>query len=342
MNKRIIVASHDKEYLNRVEMEVALALRHDVTLIFSTSSESLHEIEREGYPADILFIDEKMMCEFHRGIPVRKVIRIADDSADSAESIRKIDGAHALLKHVDSAMLQGAAELEKRPTKIVHVFSLAGGSGKTLTSIGIAHSLSKRGWKVLYMNMDALQDFQRYLKQDEQSYATETLAITLAVENASQVKNLLSEIANDGFDYIPPFRQFLDAYALSAQNIERAADRVADAAIYDIIILEHPAGLQESMISPKRQGDRLVYVGMQSPLCADRLHRISGMNARAVKEAVLVNGCSRERDKNHLGIVADECGTSICEKIRYTENPDPLHMLEEGVFSNIVEAVLLQ
>lgn len=342
MAGRIIITSHDKEYLNRIEMEVAMAVKKDVEIIFVTSGERLREMEQEGLPADHLFIDEKILREAQPTMPVRRICRITDDGADAGLSIRKIDGAHALLKNIDAAFLQDASELEKRQTRIVHVFSLAGGCGKTLLSIGIACSLSGRGWSVLYMNMDSLQDFTTYLKREDRPFATETLAITLAAENASQVKSLLSEVANEGFDYVPPFRQFLEAYALSAQHIERAATRIADASVYDMIILEHPAGMQESMITPKRQGDRCVFVGSQSLLCADRLRRIAELNPAAATEAVLVNGCSRERDKNHLGIAAKECGTTICEKIRYVEVPDPFRMVEESVFDNTVEAVLLQ
>ena len=133
----ILVVSSDIEYVTSIECILATELDYKYNLEVITDKDYLEEYLEEAHKIEVLIIEDNMMSAFSDAQIVGRAIIISD--GESQENvINKLDGAEAILRNLGARYLKATSQMGNITSKVIDVVSVSGGSGKTITALGIA------------------------------------------------------------------------------------------------------------------------------------------------------------------------------------------------------------
>jgi cellulose biosynthesis protein BcsQ len=244
--------------------------------------------------ADILLIDKDFINDEVKAYLKNSLVIVLDDADNDYDGeychiskyqktediIKKITFKYAESigdKSIISANSTGAA-------KLVSVYSPIGGSGKTTIALGLAASMTARGQRVVYFNMEKFNSTGAYLSTDGQEGLSE-IFLKLKNKNAmgknasnAQVsfqsndgeeskiesfsfaimKRLLTD--SSGLLYFAPPESAMEFNEMTTEEIITLLEEIANIADLDYVIIDLPTEFNESVIDVLKLSESVVFV----------------------------------------------------------------------------------
>lgn len=271
VKKNILFVSFDEEYIATIEYRFADLIKEKASVEFITDIDYFYEIMKKPKRIDILIIPYGIEPEHPEVFSKTKIFYLTDDEGykDNPAFIYKFHSVKSIVKKMDSGLIGENIASESKGTKVVGVYSVAGGTGNTLTSLALAYKLQQKGKRVMYVSTTPHQDFSYYLN------CNGTLSDAFCYQCSINIKNALkiiqNEIRNEDFDFLPPFKNLPVSYQMKLPMYLQIISYLKKQNVYDYIIAELSCDLQQDKMVFLKECDRAILVTTQDKTAVDKL-----------------------------------------------------------------------
>lgn len=248
--KNIVFVSFDEEYIATIEYKFAKLIEDKASVEFITDKTGYSRIMNMPKKIDVLILPEGTRIEHPEFFSKTKIYCLTEnDQTTSSDCIYKYLSIKSIVEKIDSNLISDTVVDNDRGTKVVGVFSPAGGSGNTLTALSIAYRLKKKGKHVLYISTTPYQDFTYYMQYEDVLGTAFGYQCSINIKNA--LKLVQSEIRNEEFDFLPPFKNLPVSYQVKFSTYAQIINYLKNKNTYDYIVVE---------LSPEIEADKLIFL----------------------------------------------------------------------------------
>lgn len=271
MGKRVILADTEETVLSALEMEFLDKLNEDTDLEVITDPQYFEELFSKPQNADVLVCGEELFGQELQKHDIRDVFllteRTAVDGSTAELLVKKIFKYSSPQKIVNQIRLVVPEMFQKdgQPMKepiVVLVYSASGGVGKTTVAMGMCASLAKSYNKVLYINAERINTFQRWLNND--AALQNGIVSELMAAKEDMFNRIRHVIRSEVFDYLPPLPYALSALNLDVSVYEKLAESAKLTQEYDVIVVDTDTVFDSAKASLITKADRVLIVVNQS------------------------------------------------------------------------------
>ncbi len=214
-----------------------------------------------------------------------------------------------------------AGEKVNGASRIVLVYSAAGGAGKTTTAIGLCAALTQHYKKVLYLNAEYLQSFQRYLSNKEFLHR-DAYQEFYNPENLSFAR-LKQFIRHEEFAYVPPFSVSISALGITYNAFVRLAAEAKASGEYDYVVVDVDSSLSDEKMGFFEIADRVVIVVRQDMFSQFKTRMLqNNMSFRDEDKYIFVCNAFQKEKKNELTVNLSSTPFVVDAYIEFFENMD--------------------
>lgn len=248
----LLLADTDKWYLESLSSYIrhSFGIRFNV-FIFSQLSTLMDFFVNSCDTAHILLISTDLYSDelqsYNAGLTILLTAAAGINNPGGLPSIDKYQPAEQLLINImdlyslSNPNVYGLIN-KGRKTCVLSVFSLQGGSGKTVISIYLARKLTLSGYRTLYLNLESINSTGFYLTSKANNESGLSNILYYLKNNRS---NLPAKISNSairddklGFDYIKPCSSSLEIDELTDTETSGLLYEIKNTGIYDVIIVD--------------------------------------------------------------------------------------------------------
>ena len=244
-NISIVLIDSDTKFMEGLEWKLLQELGDKAEIESITEEEYFYTYFSKPKSIDVLVIHEKQYAECVRKQNINLTFVLQENAAEDQQDTRismlykymSLNEMAGVITEKISRRLNIQSNTDaKRVTRGVLVYSPIGGVGKTTTALGLSAALAKQGKKVLYLNVENVQNFQWYMQDRE--YAYEELAACIVNEEEHVLSYLKNALGQEEFDYVRPLRQSALAYGISEENYFCFMNRILETNVYDYMIVD--------------------------------------------------------------------------------------------------------
>lgn len=286
IKRQMILADSDSTYLEKLAnyfMEKAPQLELNVFTEKQLLKEYLMKAEADILVVDENFIDPDIKIEGDRSVCLALSSSMTPKSGFIC--VRKYQKTEALLNEIllkyaeatDSAdMIRGTSH-----TKTAVFYSPAGGTGKTVLSLGLAVAAAAVGLKALYLNLEEIDSVKDILCQTPGSLSEVFLALKTKGMNAGiKLASCVSKEAAGGFYYLSGVDSISEYEEITGKELSGLLEILRTQAEYDLVIVDLASGFNEKAVKTMETAD-VVFVPVVPEESA------AGKMKRLLKEAEL-------------------------------------------------------
>lgn len=336
----IFLLCEDEEYNLNIEAQLALQLGSNVILHIITDKQYLEQIISKPSEVSVIIAEPGFIPLIAAKIKAKAVFILDDRGVNLPQGhISKYAGAQAIIRVLDSRLLAQDGDISKRETQIIDVASVCGGCGKTLTALGIAKKLSLTGRKVLYVNVESLQDFYTFF-QDKKDHMSDEMIRAMSYITNESLERIISGVAHDTFDFIPEIRQITTEIKIFDRTYYELVRQIAKRYLYDYIVVEHGINLSLEMLKWLSDSNRLVVVLSQDKTSVDRTERfIKGIQGFKGQCFLICGKYQKDKADALQGSELSDRYT-VCEWIENQTQVSLDDLIKNKKFSSISEVLL--
>ena len=338
----ILVVSSDVEYVTSIECILATELDYRYDLEVITDKEYLHDYLEDAHKIEVLVIEDNMLSEFSDAQIVGRAI-IISDRENQENVVNKLDGAEAILRNLGGKYLRATSQMGNITSKVIDVVSVSGGSGKTITALGIAMQLCALRKKVLYIDAENYQNFYEYVGSptDERGYFESADTGFLIDLEKCTVSALEKEIVRGRFDFLAPFRGNLMKYQIDEKNLYYAARRLADENVYDYIVVEHGCMYDQEFFSYLNGSERIVVTTRSGAIESMRLGEFLDDIRQFSGQMVVVRNRLSDISNYSRHIEYEQGSIPVSEHVQEFKQQMSLSLVTEyGLYRKTAEAIM--
>lgn len=234
-----------------------------------------------------------------------------------------------LISGITEKKTQGA--LNKKPLKIISVYSPIGGCGKSLMTLGIGRKLRKLDQSVLIIGCDEMQSIAGFL--DSEDYAEPLLAEMLGQPGVDCYWNILQNVEYEGeVRYLLPFAKPLSAMGVGPDEMENMVKTIKEKQDFDYVILDLGSALNSTTCKLLHLSDSIVLLTEPNAVSVKKMKKL-------VNNAALLPDCKcfMIANQHHM----DGLRLPTQNLFGYLASyEDPEQALEDPVFYQIALEVL--
>lgn len=343
----MLVVCCDDSYLETIEYKLVEALIDKVDISFISDYECLKQYNTHPKQIDILLIEEtyfqevmnKQNCKNVYILVENENIAQMQEKQGNLNIIYKYSSIRVIIDKIDSSLLQKRHDQGRMNTKIISVYSPIGGSGKTTIAVGLANKLGTKGYKVLYISTEMLQDYQYLL--EETDYMPEKIGYLCNIQIEQAMESMLSFIKRREFEYFLPWKRMPATYGIRTEHLLQIAKLIQKRNIYDYIVVEVSSEIQEQKLNFLHQSEGVVFVTTQKENEVKRLQKMMDNLIAGNGQGVIVCNQFEQVKANYLEQYKDTLRYAICEYIeKYDDMSDIVTMLDSQVLEKTAMAVL--
>lgn len=209
-------------------------------------------------------------------------------------------------------------------TRLYVMYAACGGSGKTISGLGLCSALSDLGKRVLYINAESYQDFGYYLK--DKGYASASFGYALATDSSELIRKIEDELGNDEFDYLKPFEKSTLSYQISDQNYMNLVEQIKNMKKYDVIMLEVSRDLTKEKLMLMERADKVINVCLQTEEAAYKNEKLlTNMNWKKEQWVFL---CNRYKNMEENAL-SNQVSLGMYEVVEYIEEQENALLLQD-------------
>lgn len=339
--KKMIFAEEQEEYIYSVIGRFIQELGELLEIEVITEENYVKSICQKPLCCDVLVVKEEWYQEDLRRQNIHSVFLLSEKEEEdqgNIPGIKKIYKYSSLneifLRIYSGAGLSGVDRFREKGTEILAVYSAVGGCGKTTMALGLCCALYRHGQRILYLNLESIQNFDYFLK-DNTYVAPEASYQAYGPDWENYVKT-------QGFDYLPPRKQSAVASDLSYRPLLNALDQARTRNIYDFYIMELPSELDAERIQVLSKAHKVVLVTRQDELSMWKTERfLENIDYSDQDKFLFVSNSVRE-----ICLNSTYCSQRFClqEKLADLSGQKGItsveEMLQSSVFDKLVYLVL--
>ena len=313
--KKILLISFDKEYVDNILSELPFVLNDSSELIVISNEEYYVEYCKQSHPkVDVLIVDENISRESLFSQPADTTYYLVENTEEK-NTISKYDAADGIVNKLgeDYAITM---QDDAGKTKVIDVCAASGGCGKTKAAIGIAARLSQMGYDVLYVDAEEVQNFYEFFPDSLKSDWAES-ALAIAFMNGGAPDVLIKGIRKLALDYVPAFKEPLYAYNISLQAYYDMINEIAGREIYDYIVVEHVAGLTKELAKYLSYSKMIAMCTNDIAGEPKRVRKFIGNIAGFVGQCVVICNSDEAGADADINIKSDEYRYPVCEMVTF-------------------------
>lgn len=288
--KNILFVSFDKEYISTIEYKFASLVKEKAQVSFITDRNVFSSFMIMPSKIDILIIPYGTVIEHPEAFSKTKIFYLIDEEREenNPDYIYKFYSVKSIVEKIDKSLIVDSKETGSKGTKVLGVFSAAGGTGTTITALSIAKKLKNKGKRVIYISTTPYQDFAYYMENVEELSVPFSYQCSINIKNA--LKILVSEIRIKEFDYLPPFKNLPVSYQVGFSTYVQIIDYIKKLNSYDYIVVEMSSELEPGKMEFILRCDKLVAVTTQDRTAVNKLKKsIDSMPDFSDKIVILCN-----------------------------------------------------
>lgn len=341
--KLIVVVDTDDEYLAPLEYKLVEDWEDRADIEIITQLKYFNDFFSQPRNIFLLIVNELLYNEKIQKQNCRHVFVLREDEQDSylaardkkVSSLYKYSSIKEIYAEIMKEIRVNMEQLPVDHTKLYTVYSVCGGSGKTIAALGICSALSDFGKNVLYISTETYQDFTFYLQ--DKKYASPSFCYALATGDRDMVARMLTELGNEEFHFLRPLEKTPISYRITDESYLELVKQVAELKKYDAIVLEMSRELTRGKLKLMEQSDKVINICMQTEDGAYKIEKLlQNMNW---KEEQWLFVCNRykKNEENYLSNQVSLGMYSITEYIEEQEMPLSLETIrKEGMFDTTV------
>lgn len=326
---KILFIDVEEEYLMRLVMKFIEVLGDKVDIMMITDLEYLQQYLNEPHVINILIIKDNLYNKQFERLSINDIYYLSesDISVDRFVTQRNVIYKYSSIEHIYTkiASLSGIDTVDAENThkgQIIMIYSPIGGCGKTYTAIGISKALAVLNKKVLYLNVESVQDFNYYLQ--DKSYVSKEFEQAMIKQSAENLMEQFRDaMKSDEFDYLPPFEQSTIALNISLPSYQQLLKNIKDLGIYDFIIVEISSEFTQDNVVYMGMADRVLIVANQDSFSTFKLERfLKNIDYEGQDKFKIICNLYEEDKENYLVDQRHEKKYEILECIRKEETQD--------------------
>ena len=314
--KYIVFVCFDEEYISTIEYKFAQLVGQKADIEFISDIGIFTEFIGSPRKVDIMILPAGLNIQIPDFYGNTKIYYMTDTETDmeAPQYIYKYYSVKTIVDKMDSEFLIDDAATDSKGTKVIGVFSVSGGCGKTITALSLAYNLRKKGNKVCYISTVTHQDFRYYLESNYVLSSTFCYQCSINIKNA--LKTVPDEIKNEFFDYLPPFKNLPVSYQIKFDSYVQIIDLLKRKNTYDYIVVELSSELQPQKLAFFKSCYRCVFITTQDKASVKKLETFLSSMLDFNKNIVLL--CNRY-NKSHNDYLSDSPLLGNCEFCEYIE-----------------------
>lgn len=249
MKKRVItVADSDQDYLKYFTSFVHSSEYSNRYIIKTFTSISSLSQYLEEHHADILLIHQDFMPVDEKIKSSSVIIQLLEKSSpnDTADlySVHKyqpftslFQNISELIKHKSNHILSKADRIQSR---IVSVFSPAGGVGKTTVALNLSRLLAEHDYRVFYLNLEFLSSASALFSKEEEDRFSRLLydMYTQEEQKIFQLERIIRFDPRFKFYHFPPLHNPAEILDMTEAVVEKLFVSLGQLGQFDYIIID--------------------------------------------------------------------------------------------------------
>lgn len=294
-NSRIIMADPELNYIIKLQIKFLQELQDSCEIDVITDKKFFDDRFSSPQHADCLIINDNWESSMLAKHNIDHVVILTDGTTSNieAESVRtripRYTSTEEIYNQIRSILGTETNQGKRNEATVIYFGSASGGTGKTVLSLCLAEYLSRKYYRVLYINTQSVQTFQYYLN-DHTAIPTEA-AMALLDDNADVFKVLKRQIREERFRYLPPFAMPLFSYGINQDVYTPLIGSAKMSREFDYIIIDAGSDLTNNAADQIAMSDRVVLVAKPE---RESLFALKHMLSKiSVKEEKLIKLCNK-------------------------------------------------
>lgn len=268
---RIIIADTDVNYIIPLQLKFVEDFFEKVDLEIITDETYFEELFSTPQQIDILITSEELYTQSLLRHNITHVFLMTENQEEDLTSALNVNCIfkYTSIKEIFNEIIGKSEELfdvkqsSKKETEIILFYSANGGVGKTTVAMGVSACLTQNYKRVLYINANHLQTFQRLLKNQTTISSTEIYA-KLTNKNENAYETIKHMIRKEQFQYVPPFKAALMSVGLDYSVYERIASDAKQSKDFDYIIIDADTAFDEAKANLLHVADKVLIITEQT------------------------------------------------------------------------------
>lgn len=295
--RRIIMADPELYYILKLQIKFLKEIQDAYEIDVITDREYFEDCFSTPQNAECLIISENWASSSLSKHNIDHIVVLtggSDTGADNALYRTRIpkytstDEIYIQVRNILGSEL-ATGKIPNKEGSVILFHSASGGTGKTVLSLGIAEYLSKKYYRVLYVNTQSAQSFQYYL-EDKTPIPT-TVAMSLLDPESNVYQLMREEFREERFCYLPPFAMPMFSYGIQPEIYTQLIKRAKESNEFDYVIVDTGSELDQETAEEIALADKVVMVLMQGPEQRFALKQM--LNKLSIKNDKLIRLCNR-------------------------------------------------
>lgn len=250
--RKMVMADGDELYLLNISNYIMEKAPQWELNIF-TKVEKLIKYLENSDNIDILVVDESFV-NHELEVLAKNTVRIVWSGSMAPvkgfETIRKYQKTENMLREIllkyservgSTESIQGSSH-----TKVSVFYSPAGGSGKTTLSLAMASAGAKKGFCILYLNLEEIDSVKDVLTSASGGLSDVFLALkTKGMNVGIKLETCVEKEGNSGFFYLSGVESISEYEEITKEDIQKLIQVVRGLSKYDLVIIDITSGFSD-------------------------------------------------------------------------------------------------
>lgn len=276
---KIIIADHDGKYLNKVlDFMSSKYLSRFMVSAFSRPAVFEDYLCCSGEKINILLAHPDFLnfsADLYQNFEL--ILVLFDGSIECCSDTLQLVNKYLPGEKLVSELLNRYSEMNlhvsklitgAKQTKVIPIYSAAGGSGKSTITLGLAAKLGRMGKSTLLLSLESLNSILPGTSGVNDAFMH---ILFTAVDNPGalpvKVETRKSADAVNGFDFIEPPGCFYEISNLQGKEAGLLLDGLVQMSKYDFILVDLEAKPDEITLEVVKRADKLVLVVVGDTYC---------------------------------------------------------------------------
>lgn len=277
----LLIADVDEGYSKGIANYICSRDPINFQVKYFTNSNALNSFLQQNRVVDVVLVCLELYDEVKSKVESKLTIILSQGVApkeySSCEIINKYQTGEKLINNI--LYLYSKANSEeihisnrRKDTRIVGVYSPAGGSGKTTIAASLAIQCADRGMTVFYLNLEHIQSTNTYFDFcNEQSLSYALYYVKEKNKNLGfKLNSLKSTDPCTGVHYFCPPQNVLELDEISIDEYETLINELKSSGNYDAIFIDMSSSFDNKTVSMFKLCDRVVVTSTGDPPAKQR------------------------------------------------------------------------
>lgn len=276
----MVLVDSDDRYIEKIAMKFVSEWGNSINLEIITNEIFYQQYISTPRNIDVLVIDEGLINANLAKQNIKQILVLSESKTG------KLDGDYTKVeKYTDlqEVYYELASKIKNvfgdivdqghhKSTNIIMVYSAFGGAGKTTTAMALCMELVNLDKRVLYINLESVQNFQSFLT--DKTFLTNGLEKSFAINNESISDYLEGAKGYEVFDYIKPIRYSSLSYGINAEDQVKMLKILKESKKYDFIIVDVSSELNHLNSAVMKFSSKILFILEQNYMSVFKTERL--------------------------------------------------------------------